>query len=434
MCYNRSILILVRGGHMLILIRHKDSRGNTIKYTVYDDDGVKKIFDAITVQRLSSYVTNATLCSSGEFKAKPGNSIETVVDYSNLVVETPKNSRSGIGKNNNLSLNKKKVERKRATNKNTSLIVNKKIDEKPVLRTNIPDDYYGRNYIKVCRKIRDKAIRGELVVNTNIHKSNDGRNVDLFKLIKLCGVSVKGFIKGYLSVLQPYQLEPFEAKKNIASSSLYVCDMGYKYYLVIKIDYMDSNKPVVISFHESNKNGVGNLGCKKYDDKVCAVFYNRKKLKDVGNGYNVSYLVQRGFIRHEILSNTWFINKDVAYVSFKDISEKFDSTMDILFKKLQNVYYSDSETDYVNCSIKSNEVSFMSNGFATVNNISLLLDIYPKVSNNKLSVRVLVQIVTNLLDEMPDGMLVELRSALEVKFKGVYLEGDNGLYDLIMGY
>lgn len=66
---------------------------------------------------------------------------------------------------------------------------------------------YGSTFINVCRIVRKKASEKKIVVEQNAHKSNDGRNIHLFKLIEACNLSVNDFVNEYLSVLQPYSLE-----------------------------------------------------------------------------------------------------------------------------------------------------------------------------------------------------------------------------------
>lgn len=65
------------------------------------------------------------------------------------------------------------------------------------------------NALNVCRKIRKYAALGLITIDHRKHKGNNGLNIHLFQAIEACGISCDKFICGYLSVLQPYALEPF---------------------------------------------------------------------------------------------------------------------------------------------------------------------------------------------------------------------------------
>lgn len=129
-----------------ILIRHKDKTGKTVSI-----DGVIDIVDKEVLKySFDSYIDNAYLVN-GEYRAKKGYHIKTVVDNQCLKVVKPSAS----------------------------------------TKFNLPNDFYGKNFIGVCRKIRNYASLGKIAVRTNKH------DVNLFEIIKLCGLSVEDFVKGY---------------------------------------------------------------------------------------------------------------------------------------------------------------------------------------------------------------------------------------------
>lgn len=61
-----------------------------------------------------------------------------------------------------------------------------------------------------------------MTIERREHKSNGERNTYLFKVIEACGISVKDFITGYLSVLQPYSLEYFQGSKVLGKNNIWV--------------------------------------------------------------------------------------------------------------------------------------------------------------------------------------------------------------------
>lgn len=130
---------------MIILKGHKDSNGNTVSYTLSNDGNIINMSSADTI-KLSSLITNAYLTSNNEFRAKAGYSIETVVDTSNLSIR-----------------------------KNTKL-------EK--VSNNIGLDYYGKEFINICRRIRTYAISKKVRVDKGRHRSNKGLNLNIYKLIE----------------------------------------------------------------------------------------------------------------------------------------------------------------------------------------------------------------------------------------------------------
>ena len=94
--------------------------------------------------------------------------------------------------------------------------------------------------------------------------------------------------------------------------------MGYHIQLVIKVDDLDPKRPIVLSFHESNKDGKFMQGNKDFSDKLCAVIVDN--VKQFGErDYRVGYTVQRGFIVAYIDSVTKYYSKDIALVDYQDI-------------------------------------------------------------------------------------------------------------------
>lgn len=367
---------------MIILKRHKDSNGNTVSYTLSNDGNIINMSSADTI-KLSSLITNAYLTSNNEFRAKAGYSIETVVDTSNLSIR-----------------------------KNTKL-------EK--VSNNIGLDYYGKEFINICRRIRTYAISKKVRVDKGRHRSNKGLNLNIYKLIETVGVDLDSFIIGYLSCIQPYCLSHF---KKAPDKHIWLTGIGYNIALVIKIDESDKNSPLVISFHDSNKLGVSKKLNNTFDSKPCAVLIDSYKI--VNNQYIVNYTVQRGFIRcNDLTSVTKYLNNDIALVSYKDISSIFDTILRNIFNNLQSNYL--DINSIVNFDAKS--LSFMSYGYHTTNNICMLIDLY-SVYTDTVSRSAIVDIGINLIDELSVSKKSELKLALAERYSNY----SNNLLDTIRGY
>ncbi len=376
---------------MEIVKRHKDSNNRVIGYTVRDNN-IEKYLNANVVQALFGQITNATILPNGEYRANKGCSIETVIDTKNLLsIQNPATL---------------------ATVHDTTM-------------DNI--EYYGKDFINACKRIRKYAFEGKLSISKDTHEANNGANVHLFKLIEACGIGLEDFIKGYLSVIQPYSLSKFQGSKKLESGNTWLADIGYKIIMVIKIRETNKEKPMVVSFHESNIHGNFTSGQKIFSDKPCAVLVD--KVTQLINGYSVDYTVQRGFIRYNINSATALYNNGVALVKFHDIKEVFDNTMQLMFEQLQQNYIDaeNSEAPVVIKRTDTGKLSFMSIGFATVNNVYLLLDLFAQYTDFK-SRSILVEMTNNLIEEMPLNKKEELKIALEHKFGSNY---NNKLYGVI---
>lgn len=160
---------------MIMVRRHKSEDGRLLGYTIKDNSTVSFV-DYEKAIALSPFIENAVLQKNNVYRAKSGNTIETVVEYTNSSKKT---------RGTNLPALKKNINPKNANNISSL-------------------DYYGKDFIFICRKIRKYAYSNNIVIDTTPHKSNMGRNTHLFDLIKLCDINLKVFIKRYLSVIQPY--------------------------------------------------------------------------------------------------------------------------------------------------------------------------------------------------------------------------------------
>jgi hypothetical protein len=378
---------------MEIIKRHKDSTGRTMGYTV-SDRGKQAYLDSSFVVNNFANITNARLLPNGEFRANTGSHIETVIDNKALLpVKAPVNRQKQQGNPFNTY------------------------------------DFYGSEYINVCRRIRRYAAERKLEIVTDKHKSNEGKNIHLFELIKACGMDVKTFIIGYLSVLQPFSLKKFKQSEQLDKGNIWLCDLGYRVNLVIKLRETDKNRPMIISFHESNIHSRNSGIHRDFSDKPCAVLIER--YTELQNGYGVDYIVQRGFIRYKMHSSTLQMHNNVALINYIDVKSVFNDTMKNVYRQLEINYLDsdikDDSTPVVVAQYNVNDLSFMSIGYATVNNVCLLLDLYSQYTDTK-SRAVVIEITTNVIEEMPLLKQKELKSALEEKYRSSY---NNELYKVI---
>lgn len=126
---------------MEIVTRYKNQKGQTQGYDVRLDNGKIKYLDRVAVINLEDQISNATLTKGADFRATKGNHIDTVVKYNTLV----------------------------------------KRDKLPkILSSTTEFEYYGKEYINICKRIRKYALEDKLSVDLSKHKSNNGNNTHLF--------------------------------------------------------------------------------------------------------------------------------------------------------------------------------------------------------------------------------------------------------------
>lgn len=331
--------------------------------------------------------------------------------------------------------------------------------------SNFPSTYYDIECIKACCSIRYYARKGKLILKYNEHESNAGANVHLFKLIEECGIALKQFIIGYLSVIQPYSLKRYQVnskdrkEKNLDKHDIWMCDIGYSVQLLIKIDDHNNNKVMIVSFHESNIAGRMIKGGKDFYDKPCAIIADSAtKMNEYENNWDIEFTVQRGFVRDTIKVNseycyeTTLFKEDfkIALIEYKAIEAEFSGILDLTFNDMLDRCL-DSKNDAmknieINRPISINEMSFMSIGYTCVNNIYMLLDLYANYRGNDAR-RIIATVAGNLIEEIPPKKRKRIKEALKAKFEIDYDKNkkgnknennatsnkyNNGLYSLIM--
>lgn len=280
--------------------------------------------------------------------------------------------------------------------------------------------YTSKEHINICRKIRNYASAGKLIIDTSKHTSNKGLNTHLFKLIEECGIDVKTFITGYLSCLQPYNLRPFQSGKHQEiQNQTWLCEFGYKVDIVIKLNETNKEKPIIISFHES-KFTSSNIDLKS---KPCAVIIDRV-LGSGDNIYNVEFTIQKGFIRRKINCSTRYLSKDTALINYKYIESEFLSVMQLIFDEMSSLYGDSNRIDSININNKRlNTFSILSYGYSAVNNLIMFIDMYDKYTDNK-SRMAFASVASEIIFEIPTQQFENIKDALESK----YANYNNSLY------
>ena len=377
---------------MYIINRIKNSNGKVVRYTV-NNDGRIEILDSNFVIANAHLVTNAYLVDGVYFRAKHGSHIDTIVEH------------------------------------NTALVKREPVSKVSSFIEFVPD-YYGKEFISICRYIRQIAYENKFRLDTKPHKSNRGRNIQLFALIEACGISPREFVRNYLYHIQPYSLSRFMGTKTRGDDHIWLCDLGYNINLVIKI-VKNESCPLVLSFHESNIKGKYITSGTAFDNKLCAVLVEGiNSVVNNGQLTNVAFVVQRGFITYRIDAVTEYLRNGVALVKHSVIADNFMSTLNTIVEGLQSQYFTQETGSRLisGMSMPMHNVSFMSFGFATVNNISLLIDMYAYFTN-QLTRAYLVDVAINLLSEVSSSTSKSILGVLKERYGG----SNNGLYLALKG-
>lgn len=318
--------------------------------------------------------------------------------------------------------------------------------------SNIPNDYYGKEYVNICRQIRNMAIMGRIKLDKAItaHKSNSGNNIHLLDLIEACGIKAIDFIQGYLSVIQPFVFEYFQKDKQ-GKNDTWIADLGYRVQLVIKVRRENNGREMLlISFHESNRMWNGTIGQSvggkdfsisdnpNNPNKLCAILADRLtgeyKLTDVVSGkenkyQKFVYSIQRGFLRVTESYSTDVYKNDLMFMKFDAIKDIYDNMMSKIYDNILGTYYDGNRKMRLELALCNTSILAM--GFTPVNNLILLIDCYATVTDIA-SKRALVEIAGNIIAEIPVQQLGIIKQALENKYNKV-VNYTNKLYTAIIG-
>ena len=361
-----------------ILCRYKDTITNkTVGYQIKIGSEIKYV-KSDDMYKLENYIINAYRTKTGEFKAKDNHKIKT---------EQLKNSEIQLLKPNMVS------------------------------KTDNADKINGKDFIKLCREIRRRAIDGKIKVETSKHKSNEGRNIHLFEILKFCEYNIKDFVTNYLCHIQPCFLE-YVSKTDFRDYELMaVNDIAYSTKMLIKIKIDKPEEYLVVSFHESNKRGVGvkggfNINKIEEDSIVFVDSVNEYTINDEVI-YRVEYTIQRGFILMQGKSYTSKYSNGCAIIKTRDIRNMLDTNINRLIENIEKNF---GNGDSILLDGQSTDISFVSYGNKDINSICLLADVYSANSGNRRISGIVVSMLDEILRDIPNERLYEIKRLLENKF------------------
>lgn len=389
-----------------ILERVKSRDDKILGYFVHDCEleyqffiSAKTFCDNITCGFYT--VENATLMANGDFRAKPGYKIKTVIGYKERCINSSP-AMSNFQRTTSFS--------------------------------EFPADYYGQEFINVCRKIRTLAIQDKIVIE------DTDQDIHLIKLIESCGIDVMEFVKSYWSVVQPYSFEAFQRVTSEDKSLIWNVDIGYRVRLTIKLDEGMESNCLSVSFHKGTQlkeiGGVTRLSQTSegidFSDKLCAVIVDEVSATYLEGGQecsaHIAFTLQRSFIRSNVKVIVHHMNKGIALVEHSKVEDIYQDEINHLLNGLQDIYYEGTEEQRLR--LIRNHVFFLGYKYSVANNVCLLLDCFTTYTD---SIRrsVVLEVVNDLLSKIPIESAPELRAALDDKY-GRIIGYDNGLYRQIL--
>lgn len=360
---------------MVIVKRHKSVAGDLLGYTV-KDKGKTLYLTVNEVLPLKPFITNALFSDTipGAVRAKDGHRIETVIGI-------PKDVREKFKGGVNFGV--------------------------------MPAGYLGNDFVKTCRRIREYARLGRFRVDKTEHWHLEGKNLHLFKMIKCCGWTLKGYLQQYLSNLQPYSLSKYTGE-GAGRNDLWVVDIGYGFTLVIKFTVVNAVDGIVISFHESVVGGIRVTGkANQLKGKICAVFI------DGVSGCEVCFTVQRGFLIKQFKVMTKAVQGDIAAIPYDTIDMVFYEVLERYMSELTDLYGSGRAfVSLGNLSGGIGKFSITSYGVSPLNALSLMVDVagirgerYKLVDSPYMEA-----VVSGLLDELPDAAVLKYSEAIKDRY------------------
>lgn len=408
---------------MKILNRVIDDNKNIKGYIIKLDNGIVKAasVDACRSYHLSHPFENATLHSDGRFIAKAGERIETItMDDARKLTKgrnTESHALSVSSKVNSLAGIRGKTQKSNGYRLDSSIA--------------------GYTTVSICRKLRTAIRQGRLMVDTSRHNSNNGYNQHLFKFITSCGLNVESFIKSYIYNLQPCTLVLDNSSHVKKSSGEYrvILDLGYRVSLYIKIS---QSGDVIVSFHDSNDNGIGRTGAKRF---------KRSFLNQTANEYSYILLnepirpsdtyeyydirMSRGFsVLKQSLSGI-YCDRDLIYVSTRELSLSVKKLMLSFLTKLETEFTDNLELRGARDAIENRDrldvFSFTSYGGSILAKLSLLVDIY-SVTTNQVEQQSIMTLAGYLIDEM---LFIEDKASLCSMLKDRYMKYSNNVLEHI---
>lgn len=328
--------------------------GVIIGYNMVDSHNRHKFLLRAAALKYSDNVINAYV-KEGYYCTKPGyRHIETVID--------------------------EQSEKKSIEDKKSAKVANSKQSVREF------KECKGRDFKDICERIRGYAREGNMRIQGK-HKSNKGRNIDLFVILKACGYDVFNAVREYLSVLQPYNIGYYKgdnAKEKVGW--LYLVEFGYDADLLIKVDETE-DVPLVISFHESNDDAIKQRtdNLRAQGDDLCAVITESAVYKDKKDKkYEVVIYLMHGMIKKKIIYTTKHYKDGLSLLNYKSIEAVFNSYINETFNSLLAEsldILSDNEEDGIKALMKGRKSKYYNYSFSAFgeyfcNSICSLLDLY----------------------------------------------------------
>ena len=375
---------------MEVLSRIVGTSGIPEYYKIFDGSGVQVVDSATALfYAKSGMLSNVVIVGGNYLRAKTGYKIDTIVMHSTKLLPRP-------------VINSIQVQN---------------------MQGYPYSDCHGFNFINICRVLRRLALEDKFEVDLKPYKANYGNNIHLFKAIESCGITVYEFVRKYLYNIQPYSLDYFD-RANAKKSDIWVADLGYGVRFIIKVSKPDK---LVISFHESNMRGTFVSGGKDFSNRPCIVLTDM--ISPLPNGYSASFTVQRGFIDTVVTTYTDNYQSGYTAIPYFRIYEQFRGILQGIMGNIITYYGNNIDPSFFTITEKGfSRLTFMSLGYAGINNIVLLIDLFSSLHDN-LSRASLMQLVIGLLAELPLERVKMIQTALKSRNLGK----SNALCDLVMG-
>lgn len=272
-------------------------------------------------------------------------------------------------------------------------------------------------HVKICRDIRRLAAIDRIKLDETLHRS--GLNKHLFSYIEYCGLDVKEYIREYLSNLQPFMIERFQAQE-VKESFICVLDHMYRVSVYIKLDKTAGNE-LIVSFHENNKRGIAkeNNLIRSRQEKIVPVFADEilAQIEDSPKE-EVKVFMQRGMLQLPIRVMGQRCENGTFLVYERDLETPI---IDQCNQYLRDLYTSDLDLealDKVELFSVLHQISFTSYGNTVFSNISLLIDnlaVQKGVIGKKVADFALVTYTEHLYFSQTEAQ--ELVSLLEERYK-----------------
>jgi hypothetical protein len=289
----------------------------------------------------------------------------------------------------------------------------------------LPEDseIAGIQFINLCRRIRAAIKAGTLIVDELAHKSNNGRNLHLVKLLETCGLTYKQFVIAYLSNMQPCTLNTIPRGKNQGAEDIIALyDRGYKISLYLK--FKDRGR-IVVSMHEDNIQGKSRVSCENITTSMIAQKYSCLIVEPNMNyreGEIITKRVQmsRGFATFNFMCRGIAKSRDTVIITTADLTEYlYSMIVNYIYqlcaqtgilttenKELLELYRTKEQTPMISVASYGGYVTSM---------LSLIADLYPTVSQRVQTT--LIAAIDIIVDEELNAIdLIPIRDALKERY------------------